>query len=535
MKLKPMLFVQPKRYRIVLLSLFVAQLLWAVGFVYTARAWGKVGGLAASGTTRSCPDGIPDFFDRNAGLELNERCIREWYDENLPDWIYTALPLVWGGVFASPVLIAVWLFIGALTRGCSWRKSIGLTILSVAGLALTVFAGSIMIASSSFSLWFLNINFFYPLNDTDRPVRLPREADRIKKPFVCWAAPRPAAGDLAGDNGGELLLVVQHKTQSRQELYRYDFASGVYTLSFDKLEEISKWYNGRFSPDSWRLWYVGSDPQDGAEAVFLYDRRLKHSRKLFNLKYGHPQYIWRWAVPMNWSNDGECLFFGKASARGVLPQDVLAYRVSDGAIQPQPAVFAAERFVAGNEVSISHDGGYRALLCDPKDDTMKVCVLSVTGVQEVEVSGLDQGFKNVAWLRWSPVENVLAFAYHETKTFSWRNQVRLVSVSGGQTGTYRNIRLPDSDEAELLWSPDGKRLLIGGRWIYMLETEQMEELADAKIPVGEAAWSPDGSKVVFFNSRDKSLNVFDLTTHRSQKLPALPGQAGPVVDLFWGR
>jgi len=524
--------MQPKGYRIVLWSLFVAQLLWAAGFIYVAWAWGKVGEAAASGTTRSCPDGVPNFFDHDVSRELTERCIREWYDENTPDWVYPVLPVIWGGVFASPVLIAVWLFIGAWTRRYSWRKSVGLTILSVAGLALTVFAGYIMIFSAAFG--FLNTNFFYPLNDTDRPVHRPREADRIKKPFVCWAAPRLPAGNLVGDNGGELLLVVRNYAKNRHELYRYDFASGVYTLAFDKLEEISEWHNGRFSPDGWRLFYLGSDPQDGAEAVFLYDRRLKHSRKLFNLKYGRAQYsTLKWAAIMNWSNDGECLFFVKVSAQGVLPQDVLAYRLSDGAMQRQPAAFSAMRFVAGGEVSISHDGGYRALLCDLEGFFMKVCVLSTADAQEVKGAGLNPAFKKVAWLRWSPVENVLAIAYEEAET--QRSQVRLVSVSGAQAGTYQDISMPGSGEEELTWSPDGKRLLLGRRWIYTVETEQMEEIADATIPVGKAAWSPDGSKVVFSNTGDGSLNVFDLATHRSQKLPALPGRAGPVVDLFWAR
>jgi len=526
MKLKPMLFVQPKRYQIVLWSLFIVQLLWAAGFVYTAWTWGKVGEAAASGTTRSCPDGVPNFFDHDVSRELTELCIREWYDENTPDWVYPVLPVIWGGVFASPVLIAVWLFIGAWTRRYSWRKSVGLTILSVAGLTLTVFAGDIMILSSS--LWFLNTNFFYPLNDMDRPVRVSWETARVGKAFACWTAPRPATSDSSGDNGGELLLVVRNETQSRQELYLYDFASGVYTLLFDEIEETFKWYDGRFSLDGSKLWYVDPDLEHYSEAIFVFDRRERRSWKLFDLKLNRLYQLWPMTEPLNWSNNGECLFFGEP-----IPRDILAYRLSDGAIQRQPAAFVAEHFVVGSEVSISHDGGYRALLCNFRANTVKVCVLSTTGVQEVEVSGLDPAFKKVAWPRWSPVENVLAIAYEEAETK--RSQVRLVSVSGAQAGTYRDISMSEGGEGELIWSPDGKRLLLGGRWIYSVETEQMEEIADATIPVGEAVWSPDGSKVVFSNTGDRSLNVFDLNTHRSQKLPSMPGQAGLVLEMFWAR
>jgi len=541
--------MQPKRYRIVLWSLFVAQLLWAAGFIYTAWTWGRVGILGLNKPTISCPHGIGVSFSSDNEPYEDQwnrmiRCMKEWHDEHLPDWIYTALPLVWGGVFASPALTVVWLLLGVRTMRPSWKKWLGLVGLSIGSLILTMGVGLIESASL-----FPDSRFFYPLNDENRPVRWPTETAMPEKqePFDCWTASRPAAGDLSQEGEGELLLVVSDEAQDQQELYQYlvphryelyqyDFSSKTYTLLFDKIEKPTIRGGERFSPDGRQLWYEGSTLEHTSSAIFLFDRREEFPRKLFNnLNYIHYRSVWDW--PMNWSNDGECLFLSETpkDVKNISERSVLAYRVRDGAMQQQPAAFAAERFVAIGEVAISHDGGYRALLCDPKDYTVKVCVLSTADAQEIKGAGLDQEFGRAACgPRWSPVENVLAFAHGETGTQQC-DRVRLVSVSGAQAGTYRDIPVPGGGEEELLWSPDGKRLLLGGRWIYTLETEQMEEIADATTTVGEVAWSPDGSKVVFSTLGDGSLNVFDLTTHRSQKLPPMPGQAGLVLEMFWAR
>jgi len=513
--------MQPKGYRIVLWSLFIVQLLWAAGFLYVARAWGKVGELGVGKPTISCPYGVGILVGSNQDRMVH--CVEEWYDKNTPDWIYTVQPVVWGGMIASPVLVLIWLFLGMRIMRYSWKKWLGLVGLCLGIVIATQYASLVAVLT----VFPIDVRFFYPLISENHSVQMSDEA------FACWRAPRAAAGDLSGRGEGELLLVVSNDAQYRQELYQYDFSSGAYTVLFDEIEKPAIWGGEHFSPDGWQLWYEGSALEHTSDAVFLFDRREKLSRKLFDLELGYVQPVSMWIVPMNWSNDGKCLFFGKVSARDALPQDVLAYRLSDGARQWQPVAFLAKRFVAGGEVSISHDGRYRALLCDLEGFFMKVCVLSTADAQEVKGAGLDPAFRKVAWLRWSPVENVLAIAYEEAETK--RSQVRLVSVSGAQAGTYRDISMPEGSEGELIWSPDGKRLLMGGRWIYTVETEQMEEIADATIPVGEAAWSPDGSKVVFSNTGDGSLNVFDLTTHRSQKLPAILGQIMPVVDLYWAR
>jgi len=520
--------MQPKRYRIVLWSLFVVQLLCAAGFVYTARAWGKVGETADRKPTLNCPYGIGVTFAPVLGPDYDRtaRCVKEWYDKNTPDWIYTVLPVVWGGMIASPVLVLIWLFIGVRTMGYSWKKCLGWVGLCLGIVIVTLYASLVAVLT----VFPIDGRFFYPLNNENRPVPVSDEA------FACWGAPHPAPADLSGGGEGELLVAVKSGGRYQAGLYQYDFSTGVYTLLFNKIYyDTFEWDSTRFSPNGRQLWYVDHDWEDAAESIFVFDRREKRSWKLLDIRYGNidagdvqPQRLW--TEPVNWSNDGECLFLGDMPGR-----KAVAYRVSDDAMQRQPDAFSAMRFVDGGEVSISHDGGYRALLCNlkAKDDTVKVCVLSTADAQDIEVSGLDPAFKKVAWLRWSPVENVLAIAYEEAETK--RSQVRLVSVSGAQAGTYRDISMPEGDEGELIWSPDGKRLLLGGRWIYSVETEQMEEIADATIPVGEAAWSPDGSKVVFSNTGDGSLNVFDLATHRSQKLPPMPGQAGLVLEMFWAR
>lgn len=187
------------------------------------------------------------------------------------------------------------------------------------------------------------------------------------------------------------------------------------------------------------------------------------------------------------------------SDRGGLPE---VYLVDEGGGPARPLLAQPLRAL---EVAWAPDGRRLAIVAE-RDEASDLYVVGVDGAGLTRLSDP----RGVAWgPLWSPDGKLIAYV----SGVGMEAEVYLVAATGGAP---RRLTANTRWDYPRSWSPDGRTLLIetAGREervrIAALEvaTGEMHYLTDGAANDGDAAYSPDGRRIVFSSDRDGNREIY---------------------------
>jgi TolB protein len=137
---------------------------------------------------------------------------------------------------------------------------------------------------------------------------------------------------------------------------------------------------------------------------------------------------------------------------------------------------------------------------------------------------------------WSPDGSRIAYVHRDFVGPSLRQELHAVALDG--TAPVKLAELVVSPPwARPSWSPDGTRLAVGTNGIHIIEADGSGAALVTQGLAGEhqAAWSPDGSTILFAQLVDGNIELFTMLPDGSQmtRLTTGPPDYRHSVDAAW--